>query len=280
MKKLIFLAAIALFSASCNKAALYTTTPCSISIEIDSSSPKASYILADFTPADRKVYYYQGILTAEDFKKISNPERFMQLCMDYQYKEYINWRYDYLLKGEEYIADFASHFLTYGEDSHYFLDLQANTEYVVYAFCVNPDNNQPMGDLYYASASTGEVKKSGLTFQALFKQREDGAYISIIPSNDDETYVWDWVSQKYLREKGLTIEEYCQKALKMLREHGFVEYIYIKGSETRKYENSEFDTEGDNILIALGYDGEPTTQFFTIHFSYPFTDENAIDFEE
>lgn len=279
-KSLIILVFISTFFASCNTAALYNTEQCPIRIHIDEGSPTASYILADFTPIDNRMYYFCGIVTSEEYYKHSNDQRFMQMYIDYQYMEYIVWRYSLLEAEEEYIADFSSHCLSYGEDSRYFRNLKAETEYVIFAFCVNPENNQPIGNLYHIKVTTDKIRQTDLTFQVMFKERDEGTYVSMMPSNDDDTYLWEWEDQQYLKDNNLTIEQYADALIKSWQEYGLADYMYSQGPQSYKCVEGDL-TEGHKyILIATGYDGSFTTKLYHLEFEYPFPTEDPIPLVE
>lgn len=262
--------------SSCNTVSPYSTDPCKISISIADGTPTASYVLANFVTEGDVNYYYANVATKEEFNKATNHERFMQLCLDWEYVEYVNWRYDLLVDNAEYVTDFASHSLYYGSDSRYFRDLNPSTEYFLYAFCVNPETNQPIGPLYYVPFTTGDLKQSDITFQAMFKEREDGAHISVIPSNDNEHYVWTFEDVKTLEESHLSIKDYAQIILTEMKEYGMGESLYTKGPDTYVCTPEDLLFDHDYTLVAAGFDGEFTTDIYTLDFHYPFTDEGPF----
>jgi len=280
MKKLlIFL--LALFSLfSCNTKAYYTTKACKIEIKVESAALSASSVLVNFTPQDERAYYYADIVTKEHFDSVANYERYMQLVLDTKYKDYINWRYDLLLRFEEYVASFVTHSLCYGRDSRYFKDLLPNKEYVLIAFCVNPETNQPNGELFYTPVKTANPSESDMTFQVMFKEREDAPYVSMVPSNDDEFYLWEWAELDTLSAHGFDVRKFANYVVKVWKEHGMAEYMCVKGPQSYKCQEGEMEEGHRYVLIAAGYDSDFTTAIFTYSFNYPFETENEpIDLE-
>lgn len=271
---------ISVLFSSCNTAALYTTDQCTIRISVSEGYPTASSVLVNLLPADSKAYYFSGIVESDIFYNHVNDLRFMQMCLDYEYKEYIIWRYDLLEKEEEFIADFSSHCLSYGEDTKFFRELKPETEYVVFAFCVNPENNQPIGNLYRVNIATGELRESDLTFEVMFKEREDGTYVSIMPSNDDDSYLWEWDDKAFLDENKLTLKQYMEAVIKSWQEYGMAEYMYSKGPETYKCVEGDLTPGHKYVMIATGYDGTFTTKIYHLEFEYPFLTEDPIPLEE
>jgi len=277
MKKISLFIFATFLLASCNTASIYTTSPCDIEIRISEGTPTASYVLADFAPSNGQVYYYANCLLQEAFSAIKSDESFMQLCLDTEYKDYINWRYELLAKEEQYIASFSSHSLYYGNDSRYFKDLKPNTTYVLFAFCVDPDTIRPTGKLYYIPFTTGEMKDmSDMTFQAMFKERGDGTYISIMPSNDKEQYIWSWEDMTYMEKYGYSADTFIKSFISTVKEYGMGEYIYTKGAQTYKCIEGELEPKHKYILMAAGYDGDLTTDVYSLIFEYPVPTEDPI----
>jgi len=277
MKKVLFLISFIALLSSCNTTSIYTTDPCNISIHIESGTPTASYVLANFRPEDNQVYYIAGIVTLERFSSVKNDTRFMQMCIDYEYKEYINWRYDLLEEEEEHIATFSSHCLSYGEDSRYFRDLSPNTTYVLYAFCVDPDILKPTGNLFHIPFTTSELRQSNLTFQVMFKEREDDIHVTIMPSNDNEHYVWNWEDISYLEEYRLTVDTYIKSFISSVKDYDLGEYLYVKGAQTYKCTEGDIEEGHKYVVMAAGFDGDITTKVFSTEFEYPFLTEDPID---
>lgn len=277
MKRILYVLAFVALLASCNKEAIYTTRPCRIDINLEQKNVTASYAIAEFTPQNVSTYYYADVVPMERFKGIKDEQRFMQLCVDSLYRDYINWRYEYLVKSEKYIANFANHCLCYGSDSRYFKDLNPENDYVLFAFCVNPETNQPIGQLYSLPFRTSVLKRSDMTFQVMFLEREDGTYVSVVPSDDDENFVWEWEDKDYFSENKITVEEYAEYLKKTYKEYGMGEYMYSKGSQSYKCQPGDLEDGHEYIVLAIGYDGEWTTKVFTHEFSYPFEGEGPYD---
>jgi len=273
MRKFVLLALVAsVLMVSCQKSTEYITKATSIDLSIVESSTSAAYVKANVRLKDDRAYYICGIVADSLYKAKDNNDRFMQLVIDYEYKEYINWRYTLLEKDSEYVASFADHCLYYGNDDRFFTGLTPRTSYMVYAFCVNPDTMTPMGEMVYQYVTTLPVIESDMTFKARFEQKEDGPYITVIPSNDDEPYIWDYVETEFAISQYGSIAAYTEALLNYYKENGLSELLRITGFSNWNAVN-DLKKNKNYTLFAVGYDGFATTDLFTWKFSYPFTEE-------
>lgn len=95
----------AALTSGCDTEARYKTKNVSLSMEIVRKS--CGFIETKFH-TDKDAYYYvavEKVREGVDPHKISS--QFMQLSLDYAYKEYINWRYELLYNGEKHVAEFS-----------------------------------------------------------------------------------------------------------------------------------------------------------------------------
>jgi len=193
----------------------------------------------------------------------------MQLVIDYEYKEYINWRYELLEKDSQYIAPFADHCLYYGNDDRFFTGLQPETSYMVFAFCVNPNTMTPMGKMVYQYVTTLPIVRTDLTFKLRLEQKEDGPYVTIIPSNDKEPYVWYIADTEEAISKYGSIEAYAQYVLDSYKELGLESLLRVTGFSS--WNAKDEMKEGKKYTVfAVGYDGGATTELYCWEVMYPF----------
>jgi len=275
-RSIILLAVASLALFSCQKTSTdFVNKATNITLSVREKSISAGYAKVGVTLDDERVYYMCGITPAYNYIVKEDNSRFMQLCIDYEYVQYINWRYMFLEKDEPYIASFADHCLNYGNDDRAFSGLEPNTKYLVYAFCVNPDTMTPMGEMSYEYLTTTEIIKSDLTFKVRFDQKEDGPFITVMPSNDTEPYIWDYVeTEETIREFG-SIEAYAEQSIQMYKEMGLADALRVTGFAT--YNAQDYLQEGYKYtLIVSGYDSGRTTDFFTWEFEYPFVQEGVV----
>jgi len=268
----IILGLTALGAVSCVKTSSeYSTSGTEIKITPLVKLISASYAKVRVELDNDRNYYYCGIMPDTVYRPKSDNSRFMQLMLDSNYKKYINWRYDLLVKDEKYIASFASHCLRYGNNDWHFSGLEPESRYMVYAFCVNPDNIQPVGELYYAYLTTKYVEESALTFKFDQKMQGYDAHVTVVPSNDNDPYVWRVVSQKELDKdyKGNLHDLVCTEVA-LYEDYEMIDRVCCKGFSDRNF-GSEFFKKGEEYIVyAVGYDGAINTDIDSTKFTYPF----------
>ena len=267
MKKSTILTAVAVLAAAlisaCSGEAEYITKQTRINLYVKDGELRAGVVKIDITPENDKIYYFCDILTPDKYTPGTGDERFMQLTLDSLYRDYIDWRYDLLKENSPYVATFSSHCLCYGCDERMFADLKPDTDYIVYAYCVNPETNQPMGDLYWRAIHTATIQSSDLTFEWKFQNNQ----LVVIPSNDTDYYLL------YVIEKDVVDDYYegdCEAFLQMLIE-AYCEYGLMEKqlrNSISKYDFSdELEDDRTYYIILAGYDGELTTDIFVDTFT-------------
>lgn len=179
MKKSIYsLFAAVVILAGCSTEAKYTTQ--NVTLTMDVVQVSCGFCEVRFS-TDKNAYYY---IAAEKVRDGVNPygmsRQFMTLSLDYAYKEYINWRYELLYKGEPHIAEFSSHCLQYGDQDYFFCGLEPDTDYWVYGFVVDPATNSPVGDLVLTTVHTEATSKKKVTF----KYRVSGTWDFVYPLDE------------------------------------------------------------------------------------------------
>lgn len=148
-----------------------------VDITIGVKDVTRGYVRAEFSTS-RDAYYVTGCMPVEsDYDPENKSEQFMVLMVDSLYREYLDWRYDYLKDQEDYIADFASHSLQYGLSERFFQGLEPDTAYWVYAFVVDPDTKSPYGDLYLQLVETLDKAENRIWFDT----RVQGSYLYMYP---------------------------------------------------------------------------------------------------
>ena len=119
MKAKHILSALSLIAAvACNPEANFSVKRVKIQMEVIQT--QCGFCEVAFKTNKDAYYYIAMDPVRTDFDPVKNSSQFMNLALDYAYKEYINWRYELLYKGAPYIASFANHSLKYGEQDHYF----------------------------------------------------------------------------------------------------------------------------------------------------------------
>lgn len=259
-------------AASCAKTSpVYSNDGTAIRITVDEKTLSATRVKANFVLDDDEHYYYCEIIPRNSYVIQKDNSRYMQLKLDSVYVEYVNWRYDYLKKDEEYIASFPSHCLWYGNDYWEFSGLSPETEYTILAFCVNPDTKQPSGELYYAYFTTPPVKKSSMTFKFYYDLNLESPRITVEPSNDNEPYYAQCIASKTLDESsGGDVKKYVQEMVDFCHEVSeFYGYDVLSEACKKRSQNIliEYPQPQKYVVFAFGYDGVITTDIFYEEFT-------------
>jgi len=239
------------FTACNNGEAEYTIKPTPIKITVLTDKITAGTAQINLAPEDDRAYFFTRVVPANEYKPGTMDRDFMMLVMDSVYIDYLQWRYYHLREGETFIAPFTSHSLKYGVQTLHVDTLLPNTEYMVYAFCVNPITNQPMGDLYYDYFSTDSLPHVDLTFQ--FKL--EGSSLYIMPSDDNTQYVSALESKDVLRDKYDDNPLVCiQNVVNTCKEYGILEYITHRNAYKEDLEYMMIPNE-PYVYICAAYDG-------------------------
>lgn len=147
-------------------------------IQIDLHQVSAGFIEVEFTP-DRQVYYLAAIdKVIPGVNPADYAGQFMQLALDSAYKEFINWRYELLLKAVpvHQIANFKDHALQYGNTNYFAPYLEPDTDYWLYAFVVNPETNKAVSDLFLKTIHTKAKSEIPCKFRYRIKDTWDYIY--------------------------------------------------------------------------------------------------------
>ena len=158
----------------CKTDAKYRTNRVHLEMEVVQKS--CGFIEAKFH-TNRDAYYYISIeKVREGVDPMQRETQFKTLALDYAYKEYINWRYELLYNGVKHIAEFSSHCLQYGDQDYFFTGLDADTDYWVFAFVVDPKTNSPAGDLILQTVRTDATSKRKIHFNYRVNDSWDFVY--------------------------------------------------------------------------------------------------------
>ncbi len=245
--------AVALIITACNNGeAEYITRPTPIAITVLTDKMTAGTAQVLLEPEDDRAYFYVECI---ERSKAYTPSTatlnrdYMILVMDSLYRDYLDWRKYWLKQGERYIAPFSSHVLWYGAQTAHFTNLEPQTEYMVYAFCVNPVSNQPMGNLYYTYFTTDSLHNVDLTFQFSIEQNN----LYVMPSDDQTYYICDCIdSDRFQAEYSGSAIGYLNYLIETYKAFGLMDYILMQNAQQML-----FFPEPDSryVLLAAGYDG-------------------------
>ena len=165
--------------SSCNPEAPWSTQD--VTIEMSAQNVSAGFIEYSFTPNKEAYYLISCMQATEEMDPFNHPKQFMMLMLDSANTAYIEWRNGLLKEGEFNIAPFASHCLQYGPITHFFTNLEPETNYWVFAFVVNPETLKPVGKLFIETVKTTAES----IMDVHFDYRVRGIWDYIYPLNPD-----------------------------------------------------------------------------------------------
>lgn len=117
-------------------------------LNIDVTEIHGSYAYISITPDNDDVLFYFAVMRRDEFEKRS------QGCteLEFQKKEleeslfaYKLWKESWTGDTEYYLADFHEHSLYHSPVYGYVMELEADCEYYVYGFVVDPYDDEPVG---------------------------------------------------------------------------------------------------------------------------------------
>lgn len=255
----IVLWCIACCVAGCSNEAVYITEPTTISLVVHAEHTTASTVQVEVVPEDDRAYYFVECIPASNYRPGSMDRDYMILKMDSAYIAYLNWRAELLQKNEEFVAPFSSHCLKYGVQDVHFTELEPLQEYLVYAFCVNPENNQPMGKLYYTYFTTDSLRKVEIGFQLHF----EGLTLYVMPSRDDVRYFADVAPLEVIEQTyGGSPVNYMTHLLNTCKEYHLLDYYLYQNAASRDL-TYEVMPDSYYLLMAAGYDGDFTSEILS-----------------
>lgn len=220
----------------------------------------------DITPQGYDGYYYFGIFWAKDVPQGTSPERLRDLCeADW---EQTKAQYSSFFDTPEEGLHFVFNELAYSGTTHLDVELDANTEFVLWAFGMDDEallNTVP--DTYYFS--TGNVTASDNVFTLsvadLYPRK---ATVSVETTNDD-TYVATLVTSQRFANK--TDDEIIH---------------YIIDNFSLQYASGDMSETATGLLPSTEYEllvfgcqaGSPTTDLKRLRFTTPEVVYADLDF--
>ena len=171
--------------------------PVDIDIEVREETLGATKVYITATPEHQEVYYVWDVVPRSRIDSFERSEKqYMELVLDGLYLKYIEWRHQKLERGEPFIGTFANQFMSYGNTHYFFTELTPDTDYYVWAFCVNSANNKPMGPLIKQPFHTKPEAPADYRNPMTFDFEVNGSEVMIVPSVEDvdDYYVWSYIN--------------------------------------------------------------------------------------
>ena len=220
------------------------------------------------SPSDEEGYYYCGYLDKATMGDMSDSELTESMLANIQ--KYIEY---YASMG--YTATMKD-FLQQGTKNLIASGMTASTDYVMFAFGVDVDNEKASPIVKRLPFRTTDVVPSSMTITLQFDStsyvtKSSGKvdtliYFSAHPSTE-ETYLLGGAEKGYLTEKfNGDAAVYMQNMEANYDKQGTLEKYLRKGVFSIRANNPEDGSQW--VIIAAGYDGGFTTKMFTMEYTY------------
>ena len=255
MKRAIYLMLCILpLLAGCSKTRPLSDYPFT-SIDISKICMDVAYI--DIVPENNDFYFYFEVLEKSHYDKFGTEKELISTLDEKIKTEYDEFWYQYM--------SFETLYLHKGAYDENYYTLDPGTDYVLVAYGYN-DDLTPMEHVSTAAFRTLDKKDCDLTFSVSLS----GSVVTVTPSNDNDTYFWEYESVETVEEEYLGSAAFYYYDIVML----YWEYDFLPGFESQGVEDSDltwfYDIEpGDQFyLIASGYDQGFTTDFYIYKLTY------------
>lgn len=240
-------------------------------IAVDSITASSANITV--TPISATNYFYFDMASLEDYVENQyTTETFTDYLKNYV-ADYIDYGYTYeMLSG---------YMLSQGEDDYMFTNLKPNTEYVVFAFTMDPTtwNATSEMDTVHFVTEAGEMSENVLTLDYV-----DG-YVLVTTTNDDPYFFVFESETSYLSYQ----EDYSQQSINNEIDLWISTMVYYNRIENMIYTGdqvidiNDFSTTlftenlstGDYIVLVAGYNEYRNTDATYLTFYYDA--ETAVD---
>jgi hypothetical protein len=232
--------------------------------DVKVDGPNVSF---DITPEGYDGYYYYGVFWASDVPEGTDPEVIRELCeADWEQQKAI---YSSFFDTPEQGLNFVFNELAYKGTTHLDVELDANTEFVLWAFGMNDEallNTTP--ETYYFT--TGNVAASAneftLSVEELYSRK---ATVKVATTNDD-TYIATLVpTSRFENNSDEEIIQYIVNNFKLQYASGT-----MQDTATGLTPNTEYE-----LLVFGCQAGAPTTNLNRLKFTTLDTVYADLDFE-
>ena len=219
------------------------------------------------TPSDEEGYYYCGYADKATLGNITDAELAENVMTNLKAMAKQYAAYGYTLKN----------FLQQGTKNLTASSLTASTDYVMFAFGVDVENEMAGAVVTRAEFRTKDVVPSNMTITLQFDSAsyitdsndmvDTLIYFSAHPSTDSETYLLGGAEKGYLTESfGGDPATYMKNMEANYDKQGTLEKYLRKGVFSIYAKNPEDNSQW--VIIAAGYDGGFSTKMFTLEYTY------------
>ena len=213
--------------------------------------------------------YYSYITICEDEPSYNVPE--VELCKDRI--DALEEAYTYFTEG-----DFMDIFFYRGSRQINLTALYSDKDYKIVFYQVNPKSHELIGEPIVCEFHTKPVPERDMHFQLNFV----GDMMTIIPSNDEYTFIWQCEESDLIYYNYGAPTTYLYSVVGMYQEYGFIDMYYNQGQaswgfgyDTRMVDGTEY-----TLVINGCEEGEFTTQSTIAQFIYHPGQIEVLDIRE
>lgn len=252
MKRLsIFIILSMVLLTACNKEEV---RPTEIKVQLESvSGSRARFTVA---PASSRAYY-SYILAKEGDEYYNEPVT--AVCND---------MIQHMVEALPYFenSSFTDIFCFTGSRQFTMNMLDDNTNFKFIVYQINPKTYKLIGEPVVCTFHTNPIQDRDLHFDVDF----DGDILTITPSDDNLTYVWEYEETELVSDIYVTASYFLYKVVEMYQEYGFLDWLYDQGTcmWDFSFENNMDDGSEYTLAICGCEDGEFTTMVTAVKFRY------------
>lgn len=238
-----------------------------VTVELKMGDIAQKKVTVHATPSDNEGYYYCGFAPKSTFKDMSDTELIETLFSNLmaQYEQYKSYGYT------------LDKFLKQGEQDLTASGLTASTDYEMFAFGVDVQNEKPSPIITRVDFRTADVVKSNMTItiqqdSVVYKENKKGEidtllYFSAHPSNDKEYYLFNGTTKETLTSKyDGDAKKFMEYLEAYYEKQGVLEKALRQGVAPICAKNP---ADGSTwVMVAAGYEGGLTTEVFTAEYTY------------
>lgn len=252
MKRLSLLIILSLILlTACKKEELLPTT---IKVQLESvSGSRARFTVA---PASSRAYY-SYILLKEGEMYYNDPVT--SVCNDM-----IKHMVDALPYFEN--GSFTDIFCFTGSRQFTMNMMDDDKDFKFIVYQINPKTYKLIGDPVVCTFHTKPIPDRDLHFDVDF----DGDILTITPTDDDLTYIWEYEESELIKDIYVFTSYYLYKVVEMYQEYGFLDWMYMQGPSVWDFSLANNMNDGTEYSIAISgcEDGEFTTPVTVARFRY------------
>ena len=218
--------------------------------EVSDISGASAYVKV--SPTDKSATYYFDVVEKASFDGYNDKAAFINA---------------YIAELQEFISENSTlgitleDLLSKGDDDNDFVAFfEPSTDYYVFAAGVASDGTVTTEVSTFPFSTTVSQKSNNQ-----FTITENEGYISVVPSNKSDAYIWNIIESVNLED--YSDDEFMAEDIAYLKEAGELSFFVAKGNDA--YDYSDMLESGTVYTVyAYGYDGEASTALTKYEFTF------------